>query len=75
VAPSLVLQELRKYSEEGIALVGHLPNLGLLLGSLVWGLPPKEVVIPKGGVGFLNLFSWDPGTAKLKWVLTPDVLP
>lgn len=71
VAPSQVLGELRKYSEEGIALVGHLPNLGLVLGTLVWGLPPKEVVIPKSGVAFLNLTAWDPGTAKLQWLLTP----
>jgi phosphohistidine phosphatase len=69
--PSQVLEELRKLRETEIALVGHLPNLGLILGTLIWGLPPKEVVIPKAGVAYLKLTSWDPGTAKLQWLLTP----
>lgn len=74
VEPSDVIETLQQRSEEAIALVGHLPNLGLLLGTLVWGLPPKEIVIPKGSVAFLKLSSWEPESAKLRWMLTPDTL-
>lgn len=73
VSPSQVLQQLRELRHERWALVGHLPSLGLLLGVLAWGLPPKEIVIPRGGVAYLQMKSWDPGTAKLKWLVSPDV--
>lgn len=71
-SPATVLQKLREMQNDSLALVGHLPNLGLLLGVMVWGLPPKEVLIPRGGVAFLHFNNWDPGTAKLKWLLSPD---
>lgn len=71
---SAVIEELKKRKEQNIVLVGHLPNLGLLLGALVWGLPFKEVVIPKGGVAYLEVKSWEPGNSKLKWMITADLL-
>jgi phosphohistidine phosphatase len=74
IPPSSVLTELEKFGGADCALVGHLPNLGLLLGSLLWGLPPKEVVIPRGGVAHLTLESIAPATAKLRWLLTPEAI-
>jgi phosphohistidine phosphatase len=70
--PSKVLSELGRRPEQSVALVGHLPCLGLLLGTLVWGLPPKEVVLPKGGAACLSLSRWEAGSAKLKWLLSPE---
>lgn len=72
VSPANVLDQLAEYAEADCALVGHLPNLGLVLGSLVWGLPPKEIVIPRGGVAHLTLETLEPATAKLRWLLTPE---
>ena len=69
-----VLENLEECAEESIALVGHMPNLGLVLSALVWGLPPREIVLPKGGVAFLKTKTWKPGEAKLKWLLNPDLL-
>jgi phosphohistidine phosphatase len=74
VPPSQVIEELQKNRDSVVALVGHLPHLGLLLATLVWGLPPKEVAIPKGGVAFLESEALKPGSAKLKWLLSPEVL-
>lgn len=74
VEPSAVIEELKKRKEQNVVLVGHLPNLGLLLGALVWGLPPKEVVIPKCGIAYLEVKSWEPGNSKLKWMITPDLM-
>jgi len=74
VEPSMVLKELCKIEGQSVALVGHLPNLGLLLGTLVWGLPPKEVVIPKLAVAFLSLSEWKAGAAKLRWMITPELV-
>ena len=70
--PSQVLEELKNLPQQSIALVGHLPCLGLLLGTLVWGLPPKEVALPKAGVCCLSFQDWEPAAAKLKWLLSPD---
>jgi len=74
VEPSKVISEISKIAGQNFALVGHLPNMGLLLGTLVWGLPPKEVVIPKCGVAFLTLASIKPGTARLRWMIAPEVV-
>lgn len=73
-APSQVIAQLQAYAGDDCALVGHLPNLGLLLGSLVWGTPAKEVVIPRGGAAHLVLETVEPGTAKLRWLLTPEAV-
>jgi phosphohistidine phosphatase len=74
VEPSVVIGELKKRAEQNIALVGHLPNLGLLMGTLVFGLPPKEVVLPKSGVACLSLASLEPGAAKLRWLMAPEMI-
>jgi phosphohistidine phosphatase len=69
-----VLQSLEDCPEESFALIGHMPNLGLVLSALVWGLPPREIALPKGSVALLKTKSWKPGEAKLKWLLNPDLL-
>jgi phosphohistidine phosphatase len=71
---SEVLDRLNESPEQSIALVGHMPNLGLVLSALVWGLPPREIVLPKGSVALLKMKKWEPGEAKLKWLLSPDLL-
>ncbi|MFO1518842.1 MAG: histidine phosphatase family protein [bacterium] len=69
---SEVVEALQSVGEKEAALIGHLPNLGLVLSAFLWGLPPRELVIPRGGVALLKLKSWEAGTAKLEWLLTPD---
>jgi len=74
VEPSVVIEELKKRGEQNIALVGHLPNLGLLMGVLLWGLPPKEIVLPKASVSYLTFIEIKPGAARLRWLITPDLI-
>jgi phosphohistidine phosphatase SixA len=74
IQPSEILKELSGLPSQSFALVGHLPSLGLLFGTLVWGLPSKEVIVPKGGVVLLNLEKFEPGSAKLKWMVCADLL-
>ena len=74
VGPSEVLKNLHKFSEQSFALVGHMPNLGLVLSACIWGLPPRGVALPKGGVALLKTKLWEPGEAKLKWLLSPDLV-
>ena len=71
--PSVVLHKLADI-ETTVALVGHMPNLGLVLSGLVWGMPPREISIPKGGTAFLEAASWEAGKAKLHWLLSPETL-
>jgi len=73
VEPSQILQRLSQTHDEVLAVVGHLPSLGWLFSLLVWGLPPKEVVLPKGSVSCLQLKSWEPAEAKLQWVYHPEL--
>src|SRR5262245_66455311 len=61
IPPSRVIEELQKIHDSSVALVGHLPHLGLLLAVLMWGFPPKEIVIPKGGAAFLETEVLEPG--------------
>jgi phosphohistidine phosphatase len=70
---SIVLEQLAQRNTPA-ALVGHLPNLGLVLSSLVWGMPAREISIPKGGTALLEVTGWEPGAAKLRWLLSPDTL-
>lgn len=72
---ALALEELRKRPEERIALVGHMPNLGLLLAALLWGLPPREAVLPRAAAALLELPAWEPGAAKLKLFIKPEEIP
>lgn len=74
VEPSKVIDELSRLPLKSYALTGHLPNLGLLLGALVWGPATKEIVIPKAGVALLSLEKFEPGSAKLKWMVCADLL-
>ncbi|MDL1873155.1 phosphohistidine phosphatase SixA [Deltaproteobacteria bacterium PRO3] len=69
------LEALRKRPEEGIVLVGHMPNLGLLLAALLWGLPPREAVLPRAAAALLELPAWEPGAAKLKLFIKPEEIP
>lgn len=71
--PSTVLHELAGLKATA-ALVGHLPNLGLVLSGLVWGMPPREITLPKAGVALLEAESWEAGTAKMHWLLSPESL-
>jgi len=73
VEPSRILKELSQTAQEKIAIVGHLPTLGWLLSALVWGVPPKEIILPTGSVTFLEVSKWEPAGAKIRWMLSPDM--
>ena len=72
VEPSRIIGELKKISVKGIVIVGHLPSLGWLLSVLVWGLPAKEIIVPKGSVTLLKVSEWEPSGAKILEVLNPE---
>jgi len=74
IEPSAVIEALKKRREQSIALVGHLPNLGLLMGVLLCGLPPKEIVLPKGSIAYLTMKTPEPASARLKWLITPEII-
>ncbi|MCE9624540.1 MAG: histidine phosphatase family protein [Deltaproteobacteria bacterium] len=65
VGPAQVLEKLKGVENHDVALVGHMPNLGLLLATLLWGLPPREAVVPRGAAALLDLKAWAPASAKL----------
>jgi phosphohistidine phosphatase len=62
-------------AEETVALVGHEPHLGTLIGYLLTGKRSSVIDLKKAGAGLLELP--DPpqsGGGTLEWLLTPRVL-
>ena len=69
---SQVFEELAALNVSSIALVGHLPHLGLLLSAMTQGLPAQELPLPRGSVSLLEIDAWKPAGGRLQWLLTPD---
>ena len=72
----LAVEWLRKQPRvEGMAVVGHEPNLGLLAEYLIAGRPSGNMHMKKGGmilIRFDNAIGY--GNGKLVWALPPAVL-
>ncbi|MDH3496759.1 MAG: histidine phosphatase family protein [Gemmatimonadota bacterium] len=70
-----LLAWLQEETAETVALVGHEPDLGLLIGWLVTGEAAPIVPLKKGGAA-LVLFPDLPlyGDGEIRWVLTPKLL-
>ena len=72
VEPSRILKELKALNKSSLVLVGHLPTLGWLFSVLLWGLPPKEISLPRASAALLKVKSWEPSGAKIEWLLHPE---
>lgn len=74
--PDLLIAEINEnYSVDGLALVGHEPNLSSLVGLLTSENAKLDVTIKKGGV--IRLSTDDlrqDRRATLDWLLTPGIL-
>lgn len=58
-----------------VALVGHEPHLGLLIGVLLAGIPRSLLNLKKGGVVLIEFAATvEPGAGVLQWALTPAQL-
>jgi phosphohistidine phosphatase len=58
-----------------VAVVGHEPDLGQLIGWLVTGRPDRVVTLKKGGACLLECDdAIAPGTAEVRWLLPPRLL-
>jgi phosphohistidine phosphatase len=61
--------------ESRIAIVGHEPDLGQLVGWFLLGDPRAGIALKKGGACLLRFAGLpEPGAAELKWFLPPKVL-
>lgn len=67
-----LLAQIQESGEKSLALVGHMPSLGLLLAALIWGLPLREAVLPRAGVAYLEVSAWEPGGGRLEWLYSPE---
>jgi phosphohistidine phosphatase len=58
-----------------VAIVGHQPNLGLVVTWLMSGVKASRVALTKGGTCLLEFSSSvSPGNGTLQWLLTPSQL-
>lgn len=67
-----LMSQLQESAKDSLALVGHMPSLGLLLAALIWGLPLREAVLPRAGVAYLEVSAWEPGGGRLQWLYSPE---
>jgi phosphohistidine phosphatase len=70
--PEHLLPWLQQHQDKGtVAVVGHEPHLGLLVGYLLTGKSVSFVDLKKGGACLVQLAeSVKPGSGTLEWLLT-----
>ena len=71
-----LLSEVKRHNGiESIALVGHQPDLGALVSTLVWGDGRASVPLKKGSVCSIDVMETVPTVrGALAWLLTPRQL-
>ena len=74
--PPALMTWLRQHSTvDVVAIVGHQPNLGLVVTWLMSGVKTSRVALTKGGTCLLEFSSSvSPGNGTLQWLLTPSQL-
>ncbi len=74
--PEEVVRWLRKQPpNQTIGVVGHEPQLSMLAGYLLTGIPASFIDLKKGGACRLDLpGAPKPGDGSLEWLLTPREL-
>ena len=72
--PPALMNWLRQHSTDNVvAIVGHQPNLGLVVTWLMSGVKASRVALTKGGTCLLEFSSSvSPGNGTLRWLLTPS---
>ena len=66
VSAGKILDELQILPQRRIALVSHLPSLGWLLSTLLWGVP-KDLDLDTASLIWLELPQWQPGCAHVRF--------
>ncbi len=51
---------------QDVILVGHMPHLGLLVGSLLTGIRPAQIPLSKGMGIWIRSHSWSSGRGRLR---------
>ncbi len=76
IATGRVFTRLRKHTERTIALVGHEPNLSVLLSVAIAGNDARlPIEFKKGGVACVRFQERvEPGRAILQWLVPPSAL-
>ena len=72
--PPALMNWLRQHSTvDVVAIVGHQPNLGLVVTWLMSGVKASRVALTKGGTCLLEFSRGvSPGNGTLRWLLTPS---
>lgn len=74
-SPAEVCAWLAKRPESRVAVVGHEPDLGQLVGWLVLGDADAGIPLKKGGACLLRVTGAPTaGAAEMKWLLPPKIL-
>jgi phosphohistidine phosphatase len=73
--PKGLLQELRGLEgEASVAIVGHQPDLSILLAFLIDGEAPSAILLPPGGIACVGFPAGMASDPSLHWLLTPEIL-
>jgi len=70
-----LIERIASFRGDGLALVGHEPDMGELAAMLIFGSPDGSIRFKKGGVACIALDpDADRTRGELKWLLTPKQL-
>lgn len=74
-SPNEVYRFLRQFNRvEEIFLVGHEPDMGKLVATLIWAGPELELPFKKAGVCRVDVADLPPSIpGTLKWLITPKI--
>jgi phosphohistidine phosphatase len=74
-ADELLVEIKRRTGAESIALIGHQPDLGALISTIVYGDDRLAIQLKKGSVCLINVTETVPTLrGELMWLLTPRQL-
>ena len=61
--------------DSSILVVGHEPNLSMLIGDIICGNPNSRIILKKGGLARVHINSFAPKVSgELRWLLSPKLL-
>lgn len=79
VSASQLYKSIAKHTAESganeVFLVGHEPDMGMLLGTLIWAGPEFQMPFKKAGIARIDVSDMPPsGPGTLKWYVTPKII-
>lgn len=69
---SICYHAAQEKNNAAVLIVGHEPDLSILIGKIISGVGPASIILAKGGLAKIKNFSYTTKpSGELQWLLTP----